>query len=79
MIPTQEDIDKYWADMAEELSKQVWSDEENMERARSSQVYRYPSNPDGNTLCGKLGRPHLFKRHSCYDTSCIHPGCDGCI
>lgn len=71
--------DAYWAGVAVELSKQEWDNEENLRRAWNSEPFKHPSNPDGSTLCDKIGRPHLMKRFNHYDTLCIHDGCDGCI
>ena len=35
-----------------------------------------PPDKGGETLCGRLGRPHKMIRHGPMKTACIYPGCD---
>ena len=42
--------------------------------------FEMPSRPPesgGQTLCGRIGRPHRMKRISAMKTVCMYPGCDG--
>lgn len=59
--------------------KDDWDEEENNRRARKGEVFRHPSNPNGETLCGRMKRPHLMKRHGPMYTGCTYPGCNGQI
>lgn len=46
---------------------------------REKDFIEIPSNRNGDTLCGRKGRPHQMIRFNCYDTLCIYDGCDGQI